>query len=188
MDEFDVVVIGGGSAGSAVAGRLARAGRSVCLLEAGGRNDNLLIKTPGFMPFLRNSSNYRYETVPQQGLNGRTGYQPRGRGLGGSSAINAMVYIRGNRWDYDNWAALGCTGWGYEDVLPYFKRSERNVRGADEYHGAEGPLWVSDQRWPNKGSLAFVEAAAQLQLPRNRDFNGEKQDGFGLYHVTQRNG
>lgn len=188
MDEFDVIVIGGGSAGSAVAGRLARAGRSVCLLEAGGRNDNMLIKTPGFMPFLRNSANYRYDTVPQKGLNGRIGYQPRGRGLGGSSAINAMIYIRGNRWDYDNWAALGCTGWSYEDVLPYFKKAEKNVRGADEYHGAEGPLWVSDQRWANKGSLAFVDAAAQLQLPRNRDFNGEKQEGFGLYQVTQRNG
>ena len=188
MDEFDVIVVGGGSAGSAVAGRLARAGRTVCLLEAGGRNDNMLIKTPGFMPFLRNSANYRYETVPQKGLNGRTGYQPRGRGLGGSSAINAMIYIRGNRWDYDNWAALGCTGWGYDDVLPYFKLSEKNVRGADEYHGAEGPLWVSDQRWPNKGSLAFVDAAAQLQLPRNRDFNGERQEGFGLYQVTQRGG
>lgn len=188
MDEFDVIVIGGGSAGSAVAGRLAQAGRSVCLLEAGGRNNSMLIKTPGFMPFLRNSSNYRYETVPQKGLNGRIGYQPRGRGLGGSSAINAMVYIRGNRWDYDNWAALGCSGWSYEDVLPYFKRAEKNVRGADDYHGAEGPLWVSDQRWANKGSLAFIEAAAQLQLPRNRDFNGAKQEGFGLYQVTQRNG
>lgn len=188
MDEFDVVVIGGGSAGSAVAARLAQGGRSVCLLEAGSRNNTILIKTPGFMPFLRNSSNYRYETVPQKGLGGRTGYQPRGRGLGGSSAINAMIYIRGNRWDYDNWAALGCTGWAYEDVLPWFKKAEKNVRGADEYHGAEGPLWVSDQRWANKGSLAFVEAAAQLQLPRNRDFNGEKQEGFGLYQVTQRNG
>ena len=188
MDEFDVIVIGGGSAGSAVAGRLAQAGRSVCLLEAGGRNDNMLVKTPGFMPFLRNASNYRYETVPQAGLNGRTGYQPRGRGLGGSSAINAMVYIRGNRWDYDNWAALGCTGWGYEDVLPYFKASEKNVRGADDFHGAEGPLWVSDQRWPNRGSLAFIDAAAQLQLSRSRDFNGDTQDGFGLYQVTHRNG
>ncbi len=188
MDEFDVIVIGGGSAGSAVAGRLARAGRSVCLLEAGGRNNTMLIKTPGFMPFLRNSANYRYDTVPQKGLNGRIGYQPRGRGLGGSSAINAMLYIRGNRWDYDNWAALGCAGWSYDDVLPYFRRAEKNVRGADDYHGAEGPLWVSDQRWANKGSLAFVEAAAQLQLPRNRDFNGEKQDGFGLYQVTQREG
>lgn len=188
MDEFDVIVVGGGSAGSAVAGRLARAGRSVCLLEAGGRNDTMFVKTPGMMPFLRQGQNYRYETVPQKGLNGRIGYQPRGRGLGGSSAINAMLYIRGNRWDYDNWAALGCKGWAYDDVLPYFKKAEKNVRGADDYHGAEGPLWVSDQRWANKGSLAFIEAAAQLQLPRNRDFNGEKQEGFGLYQVTQRNG
>ena len=188
MDEFDVIVVGAGSAGSAVAGRLVKSGRSVCLLEAGGRNDSLLVKTPGFMPFLRNASNYRYETVPQKGLNGRSGYQPRGRGLGGSSAINAMLYIRGNPWDYDNWAAMGCTGWSWDEVLPVFKRSEKNVRGADRYHGAEGPLWVSDQRWPNRGSLAFIEAAAQLQLPRNLDFNGEKQDGFGLYQVTQRHG
>ncbi|WP_341713707.1 GMC family oxidoreductase N-terminal domain-containing protein [Erythrobacter sp.] len=188
MDEFDIIVVGGGSAGSAVAGRLAEAGKRVCLLEAGPRNDNFLIKTPGFMPFLRDASNYRYETVPQKGLNGRIGYQPRGRGLGGSSAINAMVYIRGNSWDYDNWAALGCSGWGYEDVLPYFKRAEHNVRGADEFHNNDGPLWVSDQKWPNPGSLAFVEAAAQLQLPRNMDFNGAKQEGFGLYQVTQKNG
>ena len=188
MDEFDVVVIGGGSAGSAVAGRLAESGKSVCLLEAGQRNNTMLIKTPGFMPFLTDKSNYRYETVPQKGLNGRIGYQPRGRGLGGSSAINAMVYIRGNSWDYDNWASLGCAGWSYEDVLPYFKRAEHNVRGSDTYHSNDGPLWVSDQRWPNPGSLAFVEAAAQLQLPRNGDFNGAKQDGFGLYQVTQKDG
>lgn len=111
MDTFDIIVVGGGSAGSAVAGRLAQSGRSVCLLEAGGRNTSIKITTPGFMPFIGDKSNYRYETVPQKGLNGRTGYQPRGRGLGGSSAINAMIYIRGNKWDYDNWAALGCTGW-----------------------------------------------------------------------------
>ena len=188
MDEFDVIVIGGGSGGSAVAGRLAEAGRTVCLLEAGGRNNGMLVRTPGFMPFLRDAQNYRFETVPQKGLNGRVGYQPRGRGLGGSSAINAMIYIRGNRWDYDNWAALGCSGWSYEDVLPYFKRAEHNVRGGDEFHGAAGPLWVSDQKWPNPGSLAFVEAAAQLQLPRNADFNDAKQDGFGLYQVTQKDG
>ena len=121
MDEFDVIVIGGGSAGSAVSGRLAEAGKSVCLLEAGPRNDTILVKTPGLMPFLREGSNYRYETVPQKGLNGRVGYQPRGRGLGGSSAINAMIYIRGNRWDYDNWAELGCTGWSYEDVPALFQ-------------------------------------------------------------------
>ncbi|ROT96666.1 glucose-methanol-choline oxidoreductase [Altererythrobacter sp. FM1] len=188
MDEFDVIVIGGGSGGSAVAGRLVEAGKRVCLLEAGPRNDNMLIKTPGFMPFIRNASNYRYDTVPQKGLKGRIGYQPRGRGLGGSSAINAMIYIRGNRWDYDNWATLGCNGWSYDDVLPYFKRAEHNVRGENEYHGARGPLWVSDQKYYNPGSHAFVDAATQLQLPHNADFNGAKQEGFGLYQVTQKDG
>jgi choline dehydrogenase-like flavoprotein len=188
MDTFDVVVIGGGSAGSAAAGRLAESGKRVCLLEAGGRNDTMRVKTPGFMPFLPDAVNYRYETVPQKGLGGRAGYQPRGRGLGGSSAINAMIYIRGNAWDYDNWAALGCSGWGYDDVLPYFRKAEHNERGADEWHGGEGPLNVCDQSSPNPGSLAFVEAAAQLQLPRNPDFNAAKQDGFGLYQVTQKRG
>lgn len=189
MDQFDVIVIGGGSAGSAVAGRLAEDGtRRICLLEAGGTNDNVLIKTPGFMPFILNASNYKYETVPQPGLNGRTGYQPRGRGLGGSSAINAMVYIRGNHFDYDQWAELGCTGWSHADVLPYFRRAEGNERGGNEWHGADGPLNVMDQRWPNPGSRAFVASAASLQLPENDDFNGARQDGFGLYQVTQKGG
>ncbi|KTE02461.1 glucose-methanol-choline oxidoreductase [Sphingopyxis sp. H038] len=189
MDQFDIIVIGGGSAGSAAAGRLAEDGkRTVCLVEAGGRNDNMLIKTPGFMPFIRNSSNYKYETVPQGGLNGRTGYQPRGRGLGGSSAINAMVYIRGHQFDYDQWAALGATGWSYADVLPFFKRSEGNERGGDEFHGGGGPLNVMDQRWPNVTSRRFVESAASLQLPRTADFNGPSNEGFGLYQVTQKAG
>jgi choline dehydrogenase-like flavoprotein len=189
MAEFDIIVIGGGSAGSAVAGRLAEDGRRrVCLLEAGGSNDNMLIKTPGFMPFIRNASNYKFDTVPQPGLNGRIGYQPRGRGLGGSSAINAMVYIRGNHFDYDQWAELGCTGWSHADVLPYFKRAEGNERGGNAWHGGEGPLNVMDQRWPSPGSKAFVASAASLQLPENDDFNGERQDGFGLYQVTQKAG
>ncbi len=188
MDEFDIIVIGGGSAGSAVAGRLAQAGKSVCLLEAGGRNAGVKVTMPGMLAVPNPASNYMYETVPQKGLNGRPGYQPRGKGLGGSSAINAMIYIRGNRWDYDNWAALGCDGWAYDDVLPYFRKSERNVRGADAYHGGDGPLWVSDQKYLNPASYAFVEAAAQLQLPRNADFNDDRQDGFGIYQVTQKDG
>ena len=189
MKQFDYVIIGGGSGGSAVAGRLAEYGKhSVCLLEAGGRNDNMLVKTPGFMPFLLKNTNYRYDTVPQKGLNGRIGYQPRGKGLGGSSAINAMVYIRGNRWDYDNWAAMGCTGWSYEDVLPFFKYAETNERGGDAFHGGEGPLFVSDQKWVNPTSKAFVASAEALQLRGNADFNGERQEGFGIYQVTQRNG
>ncbi|GMM94567.1 GMC family oxidoreductase [Qipengyuania sp. MTN3-11] len=188
MDEFDIVVIGGGSGGSAAAGRLAQAGHRVCLLEAGGRNDGFRVTIPAMLAFGNEKINYRFETVPQKGLNGRVGYQPRGKGLGGSSAINAMIYIRGNAWDYDNWARLGCTGWAYDDVLPYFKRAEHNERGPGEYHGGEGPLFVTDQKYANPGSLAFVEAAAQLQLPRNRDFNGANQAGFGMYQVTQKDG
>lgn len=189
MDEFDIVVIGGGSGGSAAAGRLSEDGKySVCLIEAGGKNTDIRVRAPGLFPFLPPSTNWQFETVPQPGLNGRTGYQPRGRGLGGSSAINAMVYIRGCAWDYDNWAALGCDGWAYKDVLPIFRRAESNVRGADDYHGGDGPLTVSDQTHPNPGSVDFVEAAASLQLPRNPDFNGARFEGVGLYQVTQRKG
>ena len=143
---------------------------------------------PGMLAMQTPATNWGYETVPQAGLNGRRGYQPRGRGLGGSSAINAMLYVRGNAWDYDNWAAMGCTGWSYDDVLPVFKRAEHNVRGSDAWHGGDGPLWVSEQPDPHPGSLAFIEAAAALQIPRNDDFNGARQDGAGMFQVTQKGG
>ncbi len=189
MDEFDIIVVGGGSGGSAAAGRLSENGKyKVCLIEAGGANNDIRVRAPGLFPFLPKSTNWAFETVPQPGLNGRTGYQPRGKGLGGSSAINAMVYIRGCPWDYDNWAALGCDGWAYADVLPYFRRSEGNVRGADAFHGGEGPLTVSDLDCPNQGSRDFVEAGAALQIPRNDDFAGAQFEGVGLYQVTQRGG
>ncbi len=158
------------------------------MIEAGDRNAHWLIHMPGGFAIGREGSNWKFETEPQAGLNGRRGYQPRGRGLGGSSAINAMLYLRGHPWDYDNWAAMGCDGWGWDDVLPIFRRAECNERGADAWHGDAGPLHVSDQRFAHAGSRAFVEAAARLQHPRNDDFNGERQDGFGLYQVTQRKG
>lgn len=187
MDEADIVVVGGGSGGSAAAGRLSER-YGVALLEAGGRNTGWRTRMPAALAFQTDKTNWNYATVPQPGLNGRRGHQPRGKGLGGSSAINAMIYIRGNRWDYDHWAALGCPGWSYDEVLPWFRRMERNVRGADAYHGDDGPLWVSDQRFANPGSLDFVEAGASLQIPRNDDFNGARQDGIGLYQVTQKDG
>ena len=186
MDEFDIIVIGGGSAGSAAAGRLAEDGRrSVCLIEAGGANDHMFTRTPGLLALMPDKSMFKYDTEPMAGLGGRIGYQPRGKGMGGSSAVNGMVYIRGNPWDYDNWAALGCTGWGWDDVLPVFKRQEDNALGGDAWHGTGGPLHVSDQISPSAVGDAFVEAATRLQLPRNDDFNGAKQEGFGRYQVTQ---
>jgi choline dehydrogenase-like flavoprotein len=189
MEQADIVVIGGGSGGSAVAGRLSEDGRyRVALLEAGGRNTGLKTIMPGMMPFQTDATNWRFETVPQRGLDGRRGYQPRGRGLGGSSAINAMLYVRGHPRDYDEWRDLGCTGWGWDDVLPWFRASERNERGADAFHGDAGPLWVSDQRFANAGSRAFVRAGEALQIPANPDFNGARQEGLGLYQVTQRGG
>jgi choline dehydrogenase-like flavoprotein len=189
--DFDYVVVGGGSAGCAIAARLSedRVTR-VCLVEAGKRDDSKLIDMPfGAAVILPTRIyNWAFETVPQPGLNGRRGYQPRGKVLGGSSSINAMVYMRGHAGDYDDWAALGNPGWGWSDLLPIFKRNENNERGADEFHGAGGPLNVADARSAHPMSHAFVESGVQAGFRRNSDFNGADQEGVGMYQVTQRAG
>jgi choline dehydrogenase-like flavoprotein len=190
-DLFDFVVIGAGSAGCVVAGRLTEdPAVTVCVLEAGGSGDSPLVNIPAaavaMLPTRLN--NWAFETVPQAGLNGRKGYQPRGKALGGSSAINAMVYARGHRSDYDHWASLGNEGWSYEDVLPYFLRSEHNERFTNEWHGRDGPLWVSDLRTDNPFHARYLEAARQTGLPVTDDFNGAEQEGVGIYQVTQKNG
>jgi choline dehydrogenase-like flavoprotein len=188
---FDYIIIGGGSAGCVLASRLSEDPTvTVCLLEAGPADSSVLIHCPAGLALLAQSSqaNWAFETTPQKGFNGRKGYQPRGKVLGGSSSINAMVYIRGQREDYDHWAALGNPGWGYEDVLPYFKKSEHNERGADAWHGSGGPLNVMDLRSPNRFGPVFVEAAVQAGQKANADFNGADQEGVGLYQVTHRNG
>ncbi len=191
MEQFDYIVVGGGSAGCVVAGRLSEDSKvSVCLLEAGGAGNNWVVKAPIGIAIQvpSKTNNWAFETVPQPGLNGRVGYQPRGKALGGSSAINAMVYIRGHRSDYDGWAALGNPGWAYNDVLPYFKKAENNETIHDNYHGAGGPLNVADLRSSNPFQDHFLEAGKQLQLPMTDDFNGAHQQGLGIYQVTQKNG
>ena len=190
-DSFDFVVVGGGSGGCAVAGRLSEDPKtSVALLEAGGKDDNWMVTTPGALALMVPSklNNWAFDTVPQAGLNGRIGYQPRGKGLGGSSAINAMVYIRGHRSDYDQWASLGNAGWSYADVLPYFKRSEDNADFGGEYHGKGGPLAVNKLRTDNPVQETFLQAAREAQFRIREDFNAEDHEGLGIYQVTQKNG
>jgi choline dehydrogenase-like flavoprotein len=190
-DTFDFVVVGAGSGGCAVASRLSEDPQtSVALLDAGGPNDNWVVTTPGALVLMvaGKLNNWAFDTVPQPGLNGRIGYQPRGKGLGGSSAINAMVYIRGHRSDYDQWASLGNSGWSYADVLPYFKRSEDNAEFDGDYHGKGGPLAVNALRSGNPIQQTFLQAAREAQFRIREDFNGEEQEGLGIYQVTQKNG
>lgn len=187
---FDYVIVGGGSAGAVMAARLSEdPDTSVCLLEAGGRGDHLLIRAPAgvvaLMPGHGKINNWALQTEPQPELGGRRGFQPRGRGLGGSSLINAMLYVRGHRADYDGWANAGCHGWGWDEVLPYFKKAECHERGASEFHGAAGPLHVSRQRSPRSMSNAFVEAARERGYQPTEDFNDGDNEGVGLYEVTQ---
>ncbi len=190
-DTFDFVVVGGGSGGCAVAGRLSEDPMtSVAVLEAGGAGDNWVVTTPGALVLMVSGkvNNWAFDTVPQAGLNGRIGYQPRGKTLGGSSAINAMVYIRGHKSDYDHWASLGNTGWSYADVLPYFKRAEDNSELDGEYHGKGGPLHVSRSCSDNPVRETFLQAAREAQFRIREDFNAEEQEGLGSYQLTQKNG
>ncbi|UVE19555.1 FAD-dependent oxidoreductase [Pseudomonas sp. LS44] len=196
MTTYDYIIIGAGSAGCALAGRLADAQPgSIALLEAGGHDQKRVITLPiGFAATVPKAGpfNYGYQTEPQPGLNGRQIFQPRGRGLGGSSSINAMVYIRGVPSDYDHWAELGCAGWSWQDVLPYFKRSEANIRLAGhaetQLHGGVGPLKVADTRSTNPFDRRFIEATLAAGYPYNDDFNGSTQEGVGFYQRTQLNG
>ena len=190
-DQFDYVIVGGGSAGCVLAGRLSEdPSVSVCLIEAGGSDQSAIVQAPvgavAMMPTKLN--NYAFETVPQPGLNGRKGYQPRGKVLGGSGSINAMLYVRGNRWDYDEWERLGNQGWGYDQCLPYFKKAENNEQFENEWHGQGGPLNVTYPNHQSELAELFIEAAEQRQIRRNPDYNGEEQAGTFHYQATQKDG
>jgi choline dehydrogenase-like flavoprotein len=188
---FDYIIVGAGSAGCVLANRLTADGKSsVLLLEAGPRDTNPWIHIPlGYgRLFKEKAVNWMYQTEPEPGLNGRNIFQPRGKVLGGSSSINGLLYIRGQHEDYDRWRQHGNLGWGYDDVLPYFKKAEDQARGGDDFHGAGGPLPVSDWRHDDPLSAAFVDAAVEVGIPRNSDFNGARQEGAGFFQTTTKGG
>ena len=188
---FDFVIVGAGSAGCVVANRLSENGKfTVCLIEAGSRDWNPWIHVPvGYFKTMHNpATDWCYETEPDPGLNGRSLKWPRGKVLGGSSSINGLLYVRGQSQDYDHWRQLGNTGWAWDDVLPYFTKSEDHQRGADEFHAAGGPLGVNDMRLRREICDAWVEAAQAAGYPFNPDYNGETQEGVGYFQFTCRNG
>lgn len=190
MAAVDYVIVGAGSAGCVLAARLSEDPKvHVAILEAGGEDDRREIHIPAaFSKLFKTPLDWNYTTEPQEHLHGRALYWPRGKVLGGSSSINAMLYIRGNRTDYDAWEAQGNSGWGFDSVLPYFLKAEDQARGPSALHAVGGPLRVEDQRTVNPMSRAFVEAAIEAGLPSNSDFNGPQQEGAGFYQVTQRRG
>src|SRR5258708_5621964 len=189
--EYDYVIVGAGSAGCVLAYRLSADGKhSVLLLEAGPKDTNIWIHVPiGYAKLFKEKSvNWMYQTEPEPELNGRQVFQPRGKVLGGSSSINGLLYVRGQHEDYDRWRQRGNTGWGYDDVLPYFKKAENQQRGPDKYRYLSGPLPVSDWRHHDPLSEAFVVAAAETGIPTNPDFNGATQEGAGFFQTTTRRG
>lgn len=189
--QFDYIIVGAGSAGCTLANRLSEDPTvTVCLIEAGPTHKHWSVSTPGLslVNMVTKKRNWGFETVPQKGLGGRRGYQPRGKVLGGSSGTNAMIYIRGHRADYDNWAALGNEGWSYDEVLPYFKKSEDRSKGANDYHATGGELSVELREDMSPLNENFIEAGRQLQFPVTDDFNGDQQEGFGYFEVTQKKG
>ncbi|TNE38995.1 MAG: choline dehydrogenase [Alphaproteobacteria bacterium] len=192
MRQYDFIIIGAGSAGCVLAARLSEGGKyTVLVLEAGGSDRNLWVQMPiGYgKAFYNKSLNWMYQTEPVPSLNGRPSYWPRGKVLGGSSSINAMVYIRGQREDFDEWESLGNQGWGWEKVLPYFKKSEQNANGADDWRGGDGPLYVSDlTKDLHPLCRNFIRAGEELGLSYNPDFNGRTQEGVGFYQNTMKDG
>lgn len=189
--EFDYIIVGGGAAGCVLANRLsANPDHKVCLIEAGPADKSPLIKIPaGIVALMRsNKHNWRYWTEPQKALNNRQVYIPRGKTLGGSSAVNAMCYTRGHPWDFDHWASLGNKGWSYKDVLPLFKRSENYEPGENEFHGVGGPVNIGDLQSPLAVSEAFVQAGVEAGYPATDDFNDDVQEGMGMFKVFQKDG